>query len=293
MDLLRKHDFTPVEFEFQEEAEDNGLAFKLAHGSQQDAFFSARFDGTKVRISFYPAKGQIEPIVGQTNHASFALAWESMKPRLEVWLRTLSEEIEAGASTFAKAADQSETETDTEDEMPKPKVFVVHGRNELIRKEFFSFLRALRVDPIEWSEAVQATGKASPYVGEVLNVAFTQAQAVIVLLTPDDEARLSERHWSDSEPEYEKELTGQARPNVLFEAGMAFGRDPERTLLIEIGPRKPFSDVAGRHVVRLDDSAQKRLAVARRLKEAGCEVSLDGDDWLSIGNFLISSPPGT
>ncbi|HRE01624.1 MAG TPA: nucleotide-binding protein, partial [Ilumatobacteraceae bacterium] len=68
------------------------------------------------------------------------------------------------------------------------KVFVVHGRNALARRGLFEFLRALDLDPIEWSEALHMTGQASPYIGNVLDAAFGAAQAVVVLQTPDDVA---------------------------------------------------------------------------------------------------------
>ena len=68
---------------------------------------------------------------------------------------------------------------------------------------------------------------------------------------------------------------------------MAFGTHPGRTLLIEVGQVKPFSDVAGRHVVRLSDSAEKRNEIVERLRTAGCDVSTSGSDWLSTGNFNV------
>lgn len=142
------------------------------------------------------------------------------------------------------------------------KVFVVHGRNNRLRTDFFSFLRALDLQPIEWSEALKLTGKTSPYIGEVLDSAFENAQAVIVLLSPDDEVRLLPELWQAEEEVAEKEYQHQARPNVLFEAGMAFGRKPDRTLLIEVGKVKAFSDVAGRHVVRLSNDPDRRIDVA-------------------------------
>ncbi len=167
------------------------------------------------------------------------------------------------------------------------KVFVVHGRDGRLRDDFFAFLRALGLQPIEWSEALKLTGKATPYVGEALESAFKNAQAVIVLLSPDDEVRLSPELWKTKEDENEKNIRLQARPNVLFEAGMAFGKHPDRTLLIEVGQVKPFSDVAGRHVVRLSDSAEKRNEIAERLRTVGCDVSTSGSDWLSKGNFNL------
>jgi len=59
-----------------------------------------------------------------------------------------------------------------------------------MRKSMFNFLRAIELRPLEWSEAVQATGEATPYVGHVLDKAFAIAQAVVVLMTPDDAACL-------------------------------------------------------------------------------------------------------
>jgi predicted nucleotide-binding protein len=169
---------------------------------------------------------------------------------------------------------------------PEPrKVFVVHGRNLKARDALFAFLRSIELNPLEWSEAVKATGATNPYVGEVLNVAFSRAQAVVVLMTPDDEARLRERFVQSSDPPHETDPTPQARPNVLFEAGMAMGRCPERTVLVELGTLRPFSDIGGRHVVRLDNSGPRRQELADRLKTAGCPVSLAGTDWHTQGDF--------
>ena len=164
-------------------------------------------------------------------------------------------------------------------------VFVVHGRNQKARDAMFVFLRSIGLHPLEWNEAVQATGKPMPYIGEILDAAFAQAGAVVVLMTPDDEARLREPFRSPSDPPHETELTGQARANVLFEAGMAMGRNADRTILVELGSLKPFSDVAGLHVKRMDNSSQRRQELAQRLESAGCPVNLDGVDWHTAGDF--------
>ena len=165
------------------------------------------------------------------------------------------------------------------------RVFVVHGRNSAARNALFAFLRAIGLHPLEWSEAIQATGKPLPYIGEILDVAFSEAHAVVVLLTPDDEARLQNHLRGDDELSHETELTGQARPNVLFEAGMAMGRWGDRTVLVELGALRPFSDVAGRHTIRLDGSSQRRQELAQRLEAAGCPVNREGIDWHTAGDF--------
>ena len=170
------------------------------------------------------------------------------------------------------------------------KVFVVHGRNLGARDAMFGFLRAIGLEPIEWSAAISATGSASPYIGQALDAAFEMAQAVVVLLTPDDIAYLRPE-YANADDDQERVPTPQARPNVLFEAGMAIGRHPERTVLVELGSLRPFSDVAGRLAVRLDNSSQRRTDLANRLKDAGCDVITSGADWLSVGDFTPPNAP--
>jgi predicted nucleotide-binding protein len=162
---------------------------------------------------------------------------------------------------------------------------VVHGRNDKLRKQLFGFLRSIGLNPIEWSRAIELTGKPSPHVSEILDAAFREAVAVVVLLTPDDEARLRASFVSDNDEEYESKLTGQARPNVLFEAGMAFGRNPDATVLVQIGKLRPFSDVAGRHVVHLSNKTEKRHELIIKLANAGCNLNSSGTDWHTEGDF--------
>ena len=185
----------------------------------------------------------------------------------------------SGSSIAAKESKASHEVVDARN------VFVVHGRNEAARNALFTFLRSIGLHPLEWSEAVKSTGKPTPYIGEILDAAFSRAHAVVVLLTPDDEARLRLEFRNDNDGPHEFELSGQARPNVLFEAGMAMGRDHERTILVELGVVRPFSDVAGRQVVRLDDTPERRHELAQRLRAAGCVVNTDGSDWYKAGIF--------
>lgn len=164
-------------------------------------------------------------------------------------------------------------------------VFVVYGRNVIAKREMYAFLRAIGLSVVEWERAVALTKSGSPFVGEILDAAFRISNAVIVLLTGDDEARLRHEYCAVNEAEYEKDLTPQPRQNTLFEAGMAFGLQPRRTILVEIGILRPFSDVSGRYSIRLDNTAAKRNELAQRLKSIGCPVKLEGSDWLFAGNF--------
>ncbi|MEH1013654.1 CATRA conflict system CASPASE/TPR repeat-associated protein [Micromonospora sp. CPCC 206060] len=170
--------------------------------------------------------------------------------------------------------------------VPNPRnVFVVHGRDLQVVDAFSGFLRALDLHPLDWEEVVNNTSAATPYLGDVVRQGFENIQAAVVLLTPDDVAYLHPDLHGEDEPEHERQPTGQARPNVLFEAGMAFALHPTRTVLIQVGQLRPFSDIGGRNFVRFDGSVGAMQKVAQRLKNAGCAVNDRGPDWLDQRRF--------
>ena len=126
---------------------------------------------------------------------------------------------------------------------------------------------------------------ATPYTGDVIAAGMGIADAVVVLFTPDDLGCVHPdlQHPGDSRDELE--LTGQARLNVVFEAGMAMARDRGRVVLVEIGHVRPISDTAGLNVVRFTDSFSSRRQLAARLRSAGLDVDTDNDDWSTAGAF--------
>src|SRR5262249_16317876 len=150
------------------------------------------------------------------------------------------------------------------------------------------FLRAINLDPIEWTKAVRLTGHGSPYIGDVLDAAFKHARAVVAIFSGDDLAKLRDELLESGERQ--EELTPQARPNVLFEAGMAMGRDEHRTILVELGRVRPFSDIGGRHVIRITKGWRARQDLAERLRTAGCDVDTSGCDWHEAGDFDAALP---
>lgn len=162
---------------------------------------------------------------------------------------------------------------------PKPtgdKVWVVYGRDEKRRDAVFTFLRSVGLRPIEWTSALAATKKGSPHVSEVLDTGFEDSGATVVLFTPDDEAKLKREFLKKGDPAHEKNLTGQPRQNVIFEAGMAFGRHPDKTMLVEVGTLRPISDLVGRHTVRLSNAMATRQQFVVRLRAIGCPVDDTG-----------------
>jgi predicted nucleotide-binding protein len=162
-------------------------------------------------------------------------------------------------------------------------VFVIHGRQKL--GDFHAFLRAINLQPLEWSQARKLTEKTNPYTWEIVDLALKSAGAIVALFTADDEARLSERFCMSSDSDLEKIYLLQPRQNVLFEAGVAYGRSPNRTVIVRIGSQRPMSDLAGHHILTLDDSPASRQATADALRLAGCAVDLTGTDWFTAGRF--------
>ena len=130
------------------------------------------------------------------------------------------------------------------------KVMVVVGRDARLNDSLFQLLRALNVQPLEWTKLVGTANNGAPYIGQVLDVAFSQCQAVVVLSTPDDIAYLRHDLVPEGDPMNERLPRGQARPNVFYEAGMAMGRFPTRTVFVEVGIMRPASDLDGIHAVR-------------------------------------------
>jgi hypothetical protein len=170
-------------------------------------------------------------------------------------------------------------------ENPDPrKVFVVYGRDAEAKAALFDYLRALGLQPLEWEQLVALTGTGTPYIGDVLVRGFREAQAAVVLFTPEDEARLQEDLRAPNEPTFETVLTCQPRPNVLIEAGMALAFQPDRTIIVQVGNVRPATDLSGRHVLRLGTSGSL-FALATRLQTAGCPVDLTSPEIASDQAF--------
>ncbi|GII65287.1 hypothetical protein Skr01_53720 [Sphaerisporangium krabiense] len=164
-------------------------------------------------------------------------------------------------------------------------VFVVHGRDEPVRQAVFTFLRALDLRPLQWEDLVKMTGKPSPFLGEVVAQSMLLAQAVVVVMTPEDVVHLHPDLYEPQESSAEARRALQARPNVLLELGMALAVHPDRTLIMLIGDQRPVTDLGGRNYVRVTGTPDFRVKIANRLRLAGCPVDTTGTDWLTAGDF--------
>lgn len=167
-------------------------------------------------------------------------------------------------------------------------VFVVYGRNKHVMREMFAFLKMLGLSPIPWEEAVLSTNSSASYIGETLDGLLQHAQAVVALLTGDDEGQLRSEFLINSGLEDDRVLFPQPRPNVLFEVGMAFSHSwlASRTILVEVGKVRICHDLEGRHRIKLSNKMEDRWALVRSLKAAGCAVEIPNFELLRrVGDF--------
>ncbi len=160
----------------------------------------------------------------------------------------------------------------------------MHGRDTQLNEDMFALLRALNLNPIEWSAAVAKTKGNNPDVDKIIGGQMKSVQGIVVLISPDEQAKLKPAFCDPANPS-EKTLQDQARPNVLFEAGWAFGAYPDKTLLVRVGNTRPISDLGGKHIMKLSNSPASRKELAQRLRKMKFKVNTDGTSWLTEGDF--------
>ena len=163
-------------------------------------------------------------------------------------------------------------------------LFVVHGRDKRLNEDMFGLLRALGLNPIEWSKAVAKTRGNNPDVDKIIAGQMKAVQGIVVMISPDEQAKLKAKFADPAIPS-EKTLQDQARPNVLFEAGWAFGAYPDKTLLVRVGNTRPISDLGGKHIMKLSNSGASRKEFAQRLKKMKFRVDTEGTSWLTEFDF--------
>lgn len=98
-------------------------------------------------------------------------------------------------------------------------------------------------------------------------------------------SKLTYRATLDDDIPLERASARQARPNVLFELGMALMAYPQNTVIVEVGRLRPLSALSGLNVVRFDGSANAVKKVLNRLELAGCAIDYSGRDWLDTSRF--------
>jgi predicted nucleotide-binding protein len=165
------------------------------------------------------------------------------------------------------------------------RVFIIYGRNKKAYDAMVKFLRALKLDPVPFNDVSAETG-SSATVLQIVRRGMEKAAAVVALFTSDEwsvlRPALNPKHGTD-----EESCRWQARPNVIFEAGLALGLDEARTILVRVGKDvRLFSDVGGIHYVNLNNGHESRNLLRGKLKAAGCDLDM------TTGNHLDTDQAG-
>lgn len=171
----------------------------------------------------------------------------------------------------------------------KRKVFLVHGRDGRIKSSLTDLLREFDLQVVSWEKAVAATNSGSPSILDVVKAGMNLASAVVVLFTPDDLAQCKPEFVTENDGDDERQLTGQARQNVMFEAGMALALGPSRTILVRHGSVRDASDLSGINYIPITDAVESRRNLGERLRTIGLSVDMDHERWRNAGEFAASN----
>jgi hypothetical protein len=157
-------------------------------------------------------------------------------------------------------------------------VFIIYGRDSDAHDELVKFIRAVGLDELPFEAVADGLGP-NPFIADVVITGIQKADAVIALFTPDEQAVLYDPQSGRSLSREERGSRWQARPNVMFEAGVAFGHSKREPILTVLGADVSlFSDVAGKHFIRLEASKAKRQ-LFNRLNAIVGPLAPTATDW--------------
>lgn len=142
------------------------------------------------------------------------------------------------------------------------KVFIVHGRNMLLRTQVESVLRALGLEPIILQEQANIGKTIIEKIEECTDVGFG-----IVLYTPCDEGHLKSE---------EGKLKPRARQNVVLEHGYLMAKLGRERVCCLVSDDVEFpSDIQGVGYIPANDIDQWKYKIAKELKAAGFDIDMN------------------
>ncbi|CAG1015835.1 hypothetical protein ANAEL_05375 [Anaerolineales bacterium] len=166
----------------------------------------------------------------------------------------------------SQKADVSQNTT-SEKKAPSRKVFVVHGHDDLAKKEVEVLLLKLGLEPVILHDQPN-NGKT---IIEKFEVNADQCAYAVVLLTPDDIAT-SRKDM--------KSYHFRARQNVIYELGFFSGK-LGRNKVCALSKNDPTgnielpSDFLGVVYVSMDENGSWRIQLAKEMKSAGLSINLE------------------
>ena len=142
------------------------------------------------------------------------------------------------------------------------KVFIVHGRDTLLRTQVENVLRASGLEPIILQEQANNGKTIIEKIEECTDVGFG-----IVLYTPCDEGRLKSE---------EGKLKPRARQNVVLEHGYLMAKLGRERVCCLVSDDVEFpSDIQGVGYISANDIDQWKYKIAKELKAAGFDIDMN------------------
>ncbi len=152
----------------------------------------------------------------------------------------------------------------------RPRVFIVHGHDLQSLEKLDHLLRKIGLEP-ENFDTLKKEG--SETVIEILERSMPTCDAVIALLTPDDEGRKCPP--PGQAPETHEPLKPRARQNVLIEAGYAIISSRRRSLIIALGGVDIPTDFEGISRIQAHSWTNDLAGnIAKRFSQMGFSVNL-------------------
>jgi hypothetical protein len=133
------------------------------------------------------------------------------------------------------------------------KIFIISKEPSKARGALRSLLEGMGGSTIITVGDIQAEMSGTPYTSDIVTAGVQQAQAIIAICEPDEQAALyvptleSRALWPAQQPRW------QPRQNVLYEIGLAHARDRNKIIICSLGPDVILpSDLGGILIPRLD-----------------------------------------
>jgi len=156
-------------------------------------------------------------------------------------------------------------------------VFIVSGRCRAARDAIVRILSGAGLKVVDFPEAKDDAGTGMTIVDYIVERAHQSANAVLVLMTPDEIAFLRRELSSPGDRPEERGPIKQSRPNVIDELGRSMSSRRNKTVLVSMGDIRIPSNEAGYFVERFDGSEDKRKDLLLALeKRCGCTVNWRG-----------------
>ena len=143
------------------------------------------------------------------------------------------------------------------------KVFIVHGRDDLMKQATARFVAKLGLEPVILHEQ---PNKGRTIIEKFLD--HSEVAFALVLLSGDDRGGLATNNGEGYQL--------RARQNVIFELGFFIGRlDRSRVVALHTSDVEIPSDYSGVIFVSFDKGGAWELAVAKEMRAAGLNIDLN------------------